>query len=1175
MTAKPINTTNSIKTTCSYCGVGCGIIVHKGHNGKLSVEGDSEHPVNLGMLCSKGMNLHHVAQDLSDRFLYPEMRWAKNLPRVRVDWSQAMNRAVSTVKTMISKYGPDSIGFYVSGQCLTEEYYIVNKLAKGFLGTNNIDTNSRLCMSSAVAGYKLALGEDAVPISYDDIELADCFFIAGANPAWCHPILYRRLEAHKKANPNVKIIVVDPRVTQTCANADLHLQINPGTDVYLYNAIARVLIENGDIDAEFIQKYTSGFDSAKDEILKTTVMEAAEICGVEASAIKKAASYIAQAKGFISMWAMGLNQSVIGVNKNLALINLSILTGHIGKPGSGPFSLTGQPNAMGGREVGGMANLLPAHRNLADPVHRAEVAAFWGVDSIPENPGYTATEMFEAILADKLKVIWIICTNPLVSLPDARMVEKALKMAKLVIVQDISRNSITAQYADIIFPATTWLEKDGTMTNSERRISYLPQLMDAPGETLSDVDILCRFAKEMDFKGFDYKNQDEIFDEHVKLTANTNIDISGLSYDWLRKNGSTQWPFKLGDTSGTERLFTDKQFYTPDKKAKLFGIEPQNLSESINPDFPLVLTTGRIRDHWHTMTKTGKVNKLGTHIAEAYLEINPTDAAARDLTDNSLVEVSNHRGSVRIKIIITETIKPGVVFLPMHWGKILNSDTHRANNLTNNLVDSRSKEPDFKFAAVQVKLFEKPIEHIVVVGAGAAAYRFIVDYRALNKTDKITVFSKEENPFYNRILLPEYVSGHKNWDDLVKITREEYQRLNIHVEVGNPISSIDPLGKKAIDCYGKTHSFDTLILATGSRPNLPAGLPISGDGIFTIRSREDADYLRQYMTGKNSVLIMGGGLLGLEIASSFVGTPVKTHLVHRNSLLMDKQLDRTASELLTESILEQGVSVYFDEELESISGISKDSTYTVQLKSGRRIMVNAIIYAIGTLPNIELGKTSGLKTNRGIVVNGRLQTSNPNIYALGEIAEWNGQLFGITPAAEQQASIAAQSLAGDLAAVYKGSVVLNILKFPGIELCSVGLTKSPNTTEYEEVLFIDKTNRYYKKCIIRNDRLVGTILLGDKGEFTEFKNLIEKGTELSDKRLKLLRSGQTPKPLKGKLICSCNNVGEGNIADEIAKGTLKLNELCEASTAGTGCGSCKPEVQAILEKTIKVKEGVL
>ena len=530
------------KTICSYCGVGCGIKVHRDSRGVLSVSGDEDYPVNKGMLCTKGKTLNYVAQDTSDRILYPTMRWSKHHPMQRVSWEVALKRAAAVFGSIIERHGPDSVAFYVSGQCLTEEYYLANKLVKGFIGTNNIDTNSRLCMSSAVVGYKKMLGADAVPISYDDIELADCFLIAGANPAWCHPILFRRLENHKERQPNIRVIVVDPKKTQTCALADLHLQILPGTDVILFNAIARYLIEKKKIDRSFIEKHTVDFTACKKRAFEYSLSQAADLCGIPVKDLKLAGKWIGDARGFMSMWTMGLNQSVIGVDKNLSLLNLNLLTGQIGKPGSGPFSLTGQPNAMGGREVGGMATLLAAHRDLANPAHRQEVQDFWGGQTINATPGLTATEMFEALGDGRLKAIWIICTNPVVSLPDVLKAEEALARAPFVVVQDISHRSETTAYADLLLPAAGWLEKEGTMTNSERRISYLPKVLDPPGEARPDAEILWQFAQEMGFSGFDYQHAGEVYDEYCLLTRGTGMDISGLSHERLRREGSFQWP---------------------------------------------------------------------------------------------------------------------------------------------------------------------------------------------------------------------------------------------------------------------------------------------------------------------------------------------------------------------------------------------------------------------------------------------------------------------------------------------------------------------------------------------------------------------------------------------------------------------------------------------------------
>lgn len=1161
-------TNNKFKTTCSYCGVGCGIVVTQHKNGKIEVDGDPDHPANRGMLCSKGRNLAYVATGHAERILHPYMRHSKDHARVPVSWNAAFERTVAVFKTMIEKYGPDSVGFYVSGQCLTEEYYVINKLVKGFIQTNNIDTNSRLCMSSAVVGYKLSLGEDAVPVSYDDIELADCFYIDGANPAWCHPIIFRRIEQHKASNPHVKIIVADPRRTQSCSLADIHLQLNPGTDVYLNNAIARCLIENNWIDQEFINQHVDGYEQTKELVFSTTLSEAAEICGIAEDLIYETASYIGRSKGFISMWAMGLNQSAIGVNKNLSLINLSLLTGKIGQAGSGPFSLTGQPNAMGGREVGGLSNLLPAHRNLDKLEDREEVARFWNVASLSPKAGYTATEMFEALANDKLKAIWIICTNPLVSLPNAREVEAALKKARFVVVQDIFHSTITAEYADVILPAAGWLEKEGTMTNSDRRISYLPKVLDAPGEALPDAEIICKFAQKMGYHGFNYKSNEEIFREHGLLTQGTNIDISGLSYSELKNKGTVQWPYPTGNTKGTERLFTDKQFYTPNKKAKLHAVTPENTSEKPNGNYPLVLTSGRIRDQWHTMTRTGIVKKLNQHISEPFLEIHPEDANHRGIKQDDIVVVNSPQGEIRVKAQLTDSIKKGVVFAPMHWGKILSSDLARANNLVSKRIDPKSKEPDFKYSIVEVKKYIKEKQKIILIGAGAASFQFISTYRKLNSKDEIHVFSDEKYPFYNRVLLPDLVNGTKSWEQLQKTDELGIHKMNIQLHTENRIASISPDQKFVTDSKGQKHDYDILFLATGSRPNVPNNFQLGFDNIFKVRTRTDTDNILKTLHAGQSVVVVGGGLLGLEMVAAFTEIDIQCTLVTRVSKLMDRQLDEISSDFLKQSIEEKGVTIFTNDEVENI--FKKDEqNLLVSFKSGRKVQCNAIVVALGTVPNIEIAKAAGLKTKRGVLVNSRMQTNYENIYAAGEIAEHNDTLYGITMVAEEQAEVAARYISGDITACFNGSVSMNILKFPGIELCSIGIAQTPrNQTEYEEITFIDRAARFYKKCIVHNDRLVGAILMGDKSEFTEYKSLIKSQIELSEKRLSLLRSGKPANPVKGKLVCSCNNVGEGNLGEEINKGYTDFNQLCQNTGAGMGCGSCKPEVKAILEQCL-------
>jgi len=511
--------------------------------------------------------------------------------------------------------------------------------------------------------------------------------------------------------------------------------------------------------------------------------------------------------------------------------------------------------------------------------------------------------------------------------------------------------------------------------------------------------------------------------------------------------------------------------------------------------------------------------------------------------------------------------------MPMHWGKQMNSDLNRANNLTNKLLDPVSKEPDFKFSAVQVKRYQKPKQKIVVIGAGAGACGFVKSYRALNKTDEIVIFSKENFPFYNRVMLPDYISGTQQWHQLVKMNDDEEQDYNITLHRGVSIEHINREDKTVTDSNGITHHYDILMMATGSRATLLRDIP-EMKGIFTMRSKIDADNFKYHIdASKGKVIIVGGGLLGIELAASLREMNVEVCIVQRISRLMDRQLDVLGSQLLHEELTDKGIEILYNDEIERFLG--GKVIEGIKLKSGRSIDCQAIVMAIGTTPNIELAKACGLGHKRGVIVNEYLLTNDPNIYAVGEIAEFKGFLYGITAAAEQQADIVAKHINGDVATYYDGSLLMNILKMHGTELCSLGLAEAPaDDPSYEEVVFIDKAKRYYKKCIIHNDRLVGAILIGDKTEFLEFKDLISNKIELSEKRLELLRSGKKAEPVIGKLVCSCGSVGEGNIINKINEGCTEIKTLCQASGAGMGCGSCRPEVQAILEKMLQQTESL-
>lgn len=1139
------------------------MIVSRDRSGRLHLEGDPDHPVNRGMLCSKGQALHHVVTDTSDRLLYPHMRRSRAHPMERVDWNTALARAAAVFRSTIQRFGPESVGLYVSGQCLTEEYYVANKLVKGFFGCNNIDTNSRLCMSSAVAGYKLALGDDAFPLQYDDIELCDTFLIAGANPAWCHPILFRRLEQHRARNPDTTIIVVDPRRTQTCAIANLHLQLQPGTDVPLYNAIARVLIESGHVDHAFVAAHTEGFERARAAAFGLSLDEAAAICQVPVHQIRLAAALIGRAPSFQSWWAMGLNQSAVGVDKNLALLNLSLLTGKIGKPGSGPFSLTGQPNAMGGREVGGMATLLAAHHDLANAEHREKVASFWKSGPIAAKPGLTATEMVEAMERGTLRALWIICTNPAVSLPDVLRADSALRKARFVVVQDISARSETAAFADLLLPAAGWLEKSGTMTNSERRVTLLEKLVEPPGEALPDAEILCRFAKHMGWgKAFDYPDSAAIFDEHAALTRGTAVDMSGMSHARLRAEGSLQWPCPERTHPGTPRLFEDGQFLTPTRKAQLHGVPWRNDSEPLSEAFPLVLTTGRIRDQWHTMTRTGTVRKLRQQVDAPFVEVHPSDATALGLVEGRPARIRNPRGEVIARVHITDGIKPGTVFMPMHFGRAFHTSGARTNQLTSERVDPRSKEPDFKYAAVAVEPVCLPVRDILVVGAGAAALHFVTRCRELGSTDRITVFGREAAPFYNRIHLPELLSGRRTWKELVTCDTDQCAAQDIQFLAGQDIVQIDRDEGVIVDALGARHAYDVLVLATGSRAALPAGAPTDLEGLFTLRDRLDADALRAHAQPGRNAVVIGGGVLGMETAGALRERGVSVTLLHRSARLMGAQLDDTAARLLSESLQDLGITVLLGESIRHVHGDAR--VLGVRTASGRYLPCDMLVYATGTRPNDALAREAGLPCGDGVIVDDAMRTADPRIFAIGEIAEHASRRYGTTLAAQDQAAIAAAQISGDPWARYGGTTAVNVLKVEGIALAALGESRIPATgaAGYEEIAFLDRAQRTYLKAILCDNRLVGALLLGDTTLLGRFRALIESGIELDSERSQLMRPGQgAARPaVQGRVVCSCNQVGEGNLAAAVASGCADVPALCTKTGAGTGCGSCVPEV---------------
>ena len=696
-----VESAKHVATTCCFCGVGCGVIASVSNNTINVVKGDPSHPANFGRLCTKGAALH-LSTDTSARLLHPEVKGE------RATWDEALDYAAQKFAQVIAEHGPDAVAFYISGQLLTEDYYVFNKLAKGLIGTNNVDTNSRLCMSSAVAGYKMSLGADAPPCAYEDIDAADLILIAGSNTAFAHPVLWRRIEDARAKNPQQKLIVIDPRATVTARAADLHLALKPGTDVALFNAMLHVLRREGFLKKDFLDRHTDGFATLERLLDRWTPERAADICELPVSEIVAAALLVGAANAALSLYCQGLNQSTSGTFKNSALINLHLAAGQIGKPGAGPFSLTGQPNAMGGREVGGMANLLSGHRDLNSKKDRDEIAAFWGVRSVPERPGKTAVEMFEAIGRGEIKAVWIACTNPAQSMPDVSAVRQALERAELVVVQEAWRHAETCDYADVLLPAATWAEKEGTVTNSERRISRVRAAVAPPGEARPDWEIVVDFARRV-FPAkagilFAYRTPEEIFNEHRETTRGRDLDITGLSYALLERDGPQQWPYPNGARAGRTRLYADGVFPTPSGRARFVATEYSPPAEVPDADYPISLTTGRLRDQWHSMTRTGLVARLFSHSPEPEVLLSEETFCTLKLETGSLVRLSSRRGSIVLKARVSNDMRPGDAFVAMHWGSRFMAGAG-TNVLTQPAIDPYSKQPELKHAAVRIEPF--------------------------------------------------------------------------------------------------------------------------------------------------------------------------------------------------------------------------------------------------------------------------------------------------------------------------------------------------------------------------------------------------------------------------------------------------------------------------------------
>ena len=696
-----------VRTTCPYCGVGCGVLATRRSDGSFAITGDPDHPANFGRLCSKGSALGETLA-LDDRLLEPVVEG-----RV-ADWDTALARIVDVFSATIAEHGPDSVALYVSGQILTEDYYVANKFMKGFVGSANIDTNSRLCMASSVAGHRRAFGTDTVPGTYRDLEAADLVVLTGSNLAWCHPVLFQRLLAQRKKRGQ-RLVVIDPRRTASAEYADLHLALKPGSDVALFLGLLAHLEAEGLGDSAYVDAHVSGAADSLAIAREWTVDRVAAETGLAPTDVAAFYRLVATTEKTVTVYSQGVNQSSCGTDKVNAIINTHLYSGRIGRVGMGPFSVTGQPNAMGGREVGGLANMLAAHMDIENAEHRDLVRRFWQSPTIADRPGLKAVDLFRAVADGRIKALWIMATNPVDSLPEADLVREALATCPFVVLSDVVARTDTSVHADVLLPAAAWSEKDGTVTNSERMVSRQRRFRSAPGSARPDWQAVCDIARGMGFAGFDFDGPTAIYREYAALTGFENggsrdldigahADIGDGAFDAMTPY---QWPLIVGGSKtedGEKRFFAEGGYFTPDRRGRMLPIDYRRPASLPNADFPFVVNTGRIRDQWHTMTRTGASPRLTGHYGEPFVEIHPEDAAALGITPATIVELASPHGRVLVRALVTDLQQRGSLFVPMHWTDQLASKARIGAIIPAN-TDPVSGQPESKHGTSGLKPF--------------------------------------------------------------------------------------------------------------------------------------------------------------------------------------------------------------------------------------------------------------------------------------------------------------------------------------------------------------------------------------------------------------------------------------------------------------------------------------
>jgi ferredoxin-nitrate reductase len=911
---------------------------------------------------------------------------------------------------------------------------------------------------------------------------------------------------------------------------------------------------------------------------------------VPARDIVRAARMFGEAPRAMALWSMGANQSTVGTLKNRALINLCLATGNIGRPGSGPLSLTGQPNAMGGRETGGLSTMLPGYRSIADPEHRAEMRRLWRIPAdapgIAPGPGLAATDLVEALEDGRVRAVWIVATNPVVSQPDAQRFAAALRRADLVVCQDAHHPTETSSLAHVVLPAAAWPEKAGTMTNSERRVGLVRKALDPPGQALPDWEIFARVGRALGHEeAFGWRTAAEVFDEFTATTDGRVCDVTGLSHERLAREGATQWPVPARGVDGvehpgTERLYTSRRFPTPNGRARLTATPHAEPADTPDETFPLVLTTGRLPNQWHTMSRTGKSRDLLGDEPEPFVQLHPRDAQEAGVRDGERVRLRSRRGRAVMRARVTEDVPAGTAFAPFHWGALHLEPGHGAvNALVSRALDPVSRQAELKASAICVEPLAArggarsapgpERRRLLVVGAGMAGVATVESLLAHDGGEgwDVTIAGRETATPYNRVMLSKLLAGSMGEAGLALREPSWFADRGVRLRTGAEVRSLDLDAQVAELADGERLGYDRLVLATGSRAFLP-GIPgIDRAGVHALRTLDDTRAIVAAARAARRAVVIGGGLLGLEAARGLREHGLQVAVVHLGERLMDLQLDPMGARMLERAMHALGVDVRLGVHTASVAGSGRDGAVrAVVLDDGSELPADLVVVAAGVRPEVGLARDAGLEVDRAIVVDDELRTSQPGVHAVGECVQHRGVVYGLWAPLLEQAKVAGAALAG-VPGAFRGVVPATTLKVAGVDLFCGG--RAVANRGDEEVLALDSRRGRYRRLVLQDGRLVGAVLLGDLRDARALRELLSTGEPVPEALLEPAgdAAGEPELPADPRTtVCSCMSVAQGDIAAAIRdRGASTVEHIAAHTRATTGCGGCAGDVRAVLE----------